>query len=77
MFNFYLWSVIYLYNYNYVVFLFLISIFLVTIYFFFENIKEIVTDYIYDISSYNKIFQATFLWLLVLFFIVFYYYSTL
>lgn len=61
MYNVHFWIDFYFVNYNYVTLTLLVVILSTTAYFFFENIKEIITDYIYDLTSYNKLFNFVYM----------------
>lgn len=75
MYNVHFWINFYLVNYNYLILTILVAIFITTTYFFFENIKEIITDYIYDITSYNKLFNFVYMICVFSFICVFLFYG--
>lgn len=60
IYNISLWLNFYLHSYSYLLSSTLVLFFLGVFFLFFENIKEIIIDYMYDINMYNKFFSLLF-----------------
>lgn len=60
IYNISLWLNFYLHSYSYLLSSIIVLFFLGVFFLFFENIKEIIIDYMYDINMYNKLFSLLF-----------------
>lgn len=60
IYNISLWLNFYLHSYSYLLSSTIVLFFLGVFFLFFENIKEIIIDYMYDINMYNKFFSLLF-----------------
>ena len=73
--NLFLWLSINLFNVNSLFFFigFVVSIFV--LYFFFNSIKELIIDYIYDMFPNLKFFEVLFFCLILTSFVVFFFFG--